>query len=59
MIHNYELARAINKERQNERHTHRSVASTETGELRRMIGRRLESLGRRLQGAPLPRQYGV
>ncbi|NNC75174.1 MAG: hypothetical protein HKN93_06645 [Acidimicrobiia bacterium] len=55
MITNTDLARVINMERYDVRPTH-TVASTEAGQLRHALGRRLEALGKRLQGAPQPRQ---
>ena len=58
MITNTDLARAINQERLERRHAY-AEATNEAGQLRRAIGRRLESLGKRLQAAPQPRRTGA
>ena len=49
MIHNNALARAINKDRYRRGYYRRKEAAVESHEIRRAVGRWLETLGRRLQ----------
>ena len=59
MIHNDELARAINRDRYSRGHDHRVVAEVQMHPIRRAVGRWLEHLGRRLQGPARPSRSSV
>jgi hypothetical protein len=54
MIHNHDLATAINADRYRRGDAHREIADVATHDIRRSVGRWLEHLGKRLQGPPHP-----
>lgn len=54
MIHNHDLARALNQDRYRRAGAYRARAAVDTHDIRRALGRRLEHLGKRLQGPPRP-----